>query len=93
MLEWYDSIAEVICRDLIFGQGMFDLQTQLTQDGRFAVAYLRRAEAAERRKDYAEAVVYLERYMALTHDQDMLRYAGRRLDHVQRHMSDEHQNE
>src|SRR5262245_57281824 len=25
VLEWYDELAEVICRELIFGSGMFDL--------------------------------------------------------------------
>jgi hypothetical protein len=82
VLEWYDELAEVICRELIFGSGVFDLQAQLAQDGRFAVAYLRRAETAERQGQHADAIANLQRYIALASDPSAVAYAKRRLERL-----------
>jgi hypothetical protein len=82
VLEWYDTVAEVICRELIFGSGAFDLRVQLAQDGRFAGAYLRHAETAERRGHLAEAITDLQQYIAIATDPSAVAYAKRRLEHL-----------
>lgn len=63
IVEFYDQIVEVICKDLIFGAGTFDIEKVLIQDSRFAYAYLRRAMSQNKLGNKEEAAEYFHKYI------------------------------
>jgi hypothetical protein len=63
IVEFYDEIVEMVCRDLIFGAGTFDIQRVVALDNRFAYAYLRRAMSQSTVGNKEEAVEYFQKYI------------------------------
>jgi hypothetical protein len=79
IIEFYDEIVEVICRNLVFGQGTFAIEEVVERDGRFAEAYIRAAQACERFGDIVSAVRHYRQYLALGSDSRAREYAARSL--------------
>lgn len=77
IVEFYDEIVEVICRDLIFGSGTFDIQRVVARDNRFAYAYLRRAMSQNKQGNKDEAVEYFQKYIDICPNGDSVEYARR----------------
>jgi tetratricopeptide (TPR) repeat protein len=63
IIEFYDELIELICRELIFGGGVFDIEKVVTKDYRFAYAYLRRAMAQKKSGNNQQAVEYFQKYI------------------------------
>ena len=83
IIEFYDELVELICRDLIFGDGKFDIEKVAAKDGRFAYAYLRRAMAQRKSGNNREAVEYFYRYIDICPDGDSVEYARRCIKFIQ----------
>jgi hypothetical protein len=77
ILEFYDDLVEVIARDLIFGRGEFSIDRVVANDGRFAYAYLRRAQVREKAQQWKDAMADYQSYAFLAHDQSSAAYATR----------------
>ena len=82
VLEFYDDIVEVICRDLIFGEGTFSLDTVLATDNRLRYAYWRRAEIARKSGNLDEAVQYYQKYIDSCPDSSSADLAQRAINHI-----------
>jgi tetratricopeptide (TPR) repeat protein len=63
ILEFYDEIVEVICEELVFGTGKFNVATVVQNDKRFSYAYLRYAMAQEKQNNTAEAIKFYQKYL------------------------------
>ena len=77
ILEFYDELVEVIARDLIFGRGEFSIDRVAAHDGRFAYAYLRRAQVREKAQHWKDAMADYQSYASLAHEQSSAAYAIR----------------
>ena len=77
LLEFYDEIVEIIARDLIFGRGEFSIDRVVDEDGRFAYAYLRRAQVREKAQAWVEAIADYRTYASLASDKSSTAYASR----------------
>ena len=77
IVEFYDEIVELICRELIFGDGRFAIEKVVVVDSRFAYAYLRRAMSQEKLGNKAEAIEYYQKYIDMVPDEDKKDYARR----------------
>jgi hypothetical protein len=77
ILEFYDVLVEVIARDLIFGRGEFSINRVVGEDGRFAYAYLRRAQVREKAQEWSEAIADYRSYASLEPNQSNAAYAAR----------------
>ena len=64
VLEFYDDVAEVLCRELIFGQGSFDIARVLVDEPRLGYAHLRRGLSLRNQGRLEEALAELENYIA-----------------------------
>ncbi|GAB4204509.1 MAG: hypothetical protein OHK0022_29760 [Roseiflexaceae bacterium] len=80
VLEFYDDIVEVICRELVFGAGMFSIQAAAEGDPRFARALLRHAQAQTKLGNLAEAAASLQKYINRAPEQRDRDYAQRLLE-------------
>ena len=83
VVEFYDEVVEVVCRELILGVGQFAIAAVLPTDHRFAYAYLRYAESQERQGNIDGAIEYLQHYIQTTRDEQTRAYAQRKHDHLQ----------
>jgi len=63
VIAFYDDIVEVICRELIFGEGNFDIQIVVTKDPRFKRAYLEYARDLEKQGNLQAALEYYQKYV------------------------------
>jgi hypothetical protein len=79
VLEWYDDIVEVICRDLIFGEGDFEISRVLPDEPRLGYAYFRHAVAQEKLGNVVAAIDSWERYLACAPHVGSIDYARRSL--------------
>lgn len=79
VLEWYDDVVEVICRELVFGKGDFDIADVLPREPRLGNAYFRHALAQEKLGRWASAIESWERYLACAPHVASLDYAARSL--------------
>lgn len=77
IIEFYDYLVELICRELIFGGGKFDIEEVVARDDRFAYAYLRRAIAQEKLGNKEQAVEYYQKYIDACPNGDSTDYARR----------------
>ena len=77
VIEFYDDLVELICRELIFGSGKFDVERVAAQDNRFAYAYLRRAMAQEKLGNKEQAIEYYQKYINVCPNEDSTEYARR----------------
>lgn len=65
IIEFYDEIVELICRELLFGQGSFDLVKAIELYPQLSYAYLRRAMSMEKLGRTEQAIADYERYISL----------------------------
>ena len=65
VVEFYDEIVEVICRELLFGAGGFELQKAIDRYPQLNYAYLRRAMSMEKTGHLRQAIDDYERYISL----------------------------
>lgn len=65
ILIFYDEIVEVICNDLIFGEGPFDIEAIAAVDGRFAYVYYARSDLARKLGNKGEEIFYLKKYIEM----------------------------
>jgi len=79
VLTFYDELAEVICRELLFGSGKFKLEGAIAGFPQLAYAYLRRAMSLEKKGKPDEAAADYQRYIAISPDTSSVEYARRRL--------------
>jgi len=79
ILEWYDDVIEVICRDLIFGAGDFEISRVLPYEPRLGYAYFRHALAQEKLGNTSAAIGSWERYIACAPHVNAVAYAEGRL--------------
>jgi hypothetical protein len=77
IIEFYDELIELICGELIFGSGKFDVEQVVVRDSRFAYTYLRRAMAQENLGNRKKAVEYFQKYIEICPDGDSVEYARR----------------
>lgn len=63
LLTFLDELVEVVCRDLIFGPGQFDIRAVVSTNARFSTAYLHYAEAQEELGNLEEAAEYYQKYL------------------------------
>lgn len=77
VLEFYDELVEVIARDLIFGRGQFSIDRIVGDDGRFAYAYLRRAQVREKAQEWMEAIADYRSYASIEPDASNAAYGLR----------------
>lgn len=77
VLEWYDELVEIICRELLFGQGDFEISRVLPLEPRLGYAYLRHALSQEKRGNLATAIESLQRYIACAPHVGSVEYAER----------------
>lgn len=77
VLEWYDDIVEVICRDLVFGRGEFEIARVLPDEPRLGYAYFRHALAQEKLGHVEAAIESWQRYIACAPHVDSIEYAQR----------------
>lgn len=75
VLEFYDYVVEVICEEVSFGPGAFDLATVLPNEPRLRYAYMRRAISLKKMGRFAEAIAGYDRYIATGPKQGSLRDA------------------
>lgn len=78
VLEWYDDIVEVICRELIFGEGDFELSRVLPTEPRLAYAYFRHAMSQETLGDVDAAIESWSRYLAFGPHVESVEFAAAR---------------
>lgn len=79
VLEWYDDIVEVICRELIFGEGVFDIARILPNEPRLNYAYFRHAMSQAKLGNRDAAIESWERYIACGPHVESLEFAERSL--------------
>jgi hypothetical protein len=77
IVTFYDELVEVICRDLLFGIGVFDLERAINNFPQLSYAYLRRAMSREKQGKRLEATSDYERYIAISPDTSSVEYARR----------------
>jgi hypothetical protein len=77
LLTFYDELAEVICRDLLFGLGVFDLERAIASFPQLAYAYLRRAMSREKKGKLDESAADYKKYIAISPDLSSVEYARR----------------
>ena len=65
VVEFYEEIVEVICRELLFGNDGFELQKAIDTYPQLNYAYLRRAMAMEKTGNVPQAIADYERYIFL----------------------------
>jgi hypothetical protein len=79
ILEFYDDIIEVICDELIFGEGKFDLQKLIEQDSRFANAYIVNADNENYLGNIDEALLYYQKYLQYGNDPKQIEITNRKI--------------
>jgi len=77
ILEFDDELVEVIARELIFGHGEFSIDRVAPTDGRFAYAYLRRAQVREKAEQWKDAQADYRLYASLENNESNSSYARR----------------
>lgn len=75
IVEFYDHVIEVICEELIFGTGTFNITEMLPDEPRLRYAYMRRAIALKKMGRFEEARADFDRYIATSPDEASLRSA------------------
>lgn len=75
ILVFNDELVEVICRDLIFGEGLFDINVVAANDVRFNRAYFRYAEAQEEAGNLQAAAEYYQKYIESDPHGEAVEYA------------------
>jgi hypothetical protein len=63
VIEFYDEIVEIICKALVSGKGVFNIQHVAPSDCRFAYAYLHYAMAQRKSGNTEEALTNYQRYL------------------------------
>ena len=82
IIEFYDELVELICRELIFGGGKFDIEQVVAQDNRFAYAYLRRAMSQQKLENKEQAIEYYQKYIDACPNGDSVDYARRCIKYI-----------
>ena len=77
VLTFYDELTEVICRELLFGPGIFRLEEAIASFPQLAYAYLRRAMSREKKGKLGEAAADYQYYIAISPDASSVEYARR----------------
>jgi hypothetical protein len=75
IIVFNDELVEVICRDLIFGEGLFDINVVVANDARFNYAYFRYADAQEELGNLQAAVEYYQKYIESDPQGESVEYA------------------
>ncbi|MGV3624611.1 MAG: hypothetical protein ACO1OB_27575 [Archangium sp.] len=84
VLEFYDDVVEVICRELVFGAGEFELNRALATEPRFGSAYFTLALEQEKRGEVHNAIATWEKYLACAPHVNSTDYASRALESLRR---------
>jgi tetratricopeptide (TPR) repeat protein len=82
IITFYDELVEVICQELIFGEGRFDIREIVTKDARFNYAYLRYANAQRGLGNLEQAAEYYQKYIDSDPNSKTAEYAQRCLNHI-----------
>lgn len=77
LVTLYDELIEVICNELLFGSGVFNLEKAIESFPQLAFAYLRRAMSREAQGNSDEARADYERYISISPDTASVEYARR----------------
>jgi tetratricopeptide (TPR) repeat protein len=77
LLTFYDELAEVICREVLFGSGVFNLEEAIASFPQLAYAYLRRANSREKQGKLTAAAADYEHYITISPDVNSVEYARR----------------
>ena len=80
IVGFYDEVVEVLCRDLLFGDGTFDLENAIATHPQLGYAYLRRAISRRKQERFREAASDFEQYISLSTDAKSVEYARRCLE-------------
>jgi hypothetical protein len=75
IIVFNDELVEVICRDLIFGEGLFDINVVVANDARFNYAYFRYAEVQEEIGNLQAAAEYYQKYIESDPQGESVEYA------------------
>ncbi len=63
IVQFYDEAVEVICRDLILGEGRFDARKLAEEDSRYTYSFWRYAEAQRELKHTTVALEYYQKFV------------------------------
>jgi hypothetical protein len=77
VIEFYDHIVEVICEELLFGEGEFDIEEVLAKEPRLGFAHLRHAQSMEKSGRLEAALTSYQNYAACAPHVDHTDYATR----------------
>src|SRR5262249_45447261 len=80
LLTFYDELVEVICRELLFGSDVFNLEAAIASFPQLAYAYLKRAMSREKQGKLCEAAADFEQYIAISTNASSVEYARRCLE-------------
>jgi len=77
IITFYDELAEIICRELLFGSDVFSLEHAISRFPQLAYAYLRRAMSLEKQMKLDAAASDYEKYIEIATDASSVEYARR----------------
>ena len=80
IIQFYDDVVEVLCHQLVFGCGTFDLERAIVAHSQLCYAYFRRAESMRNQGRSQEARADYKRYLATATDPSSIAYARRCLE-------------